>query len=233
LFDLIRDNVLRREPDVFTKIKLVGMLRGLPEYQSQQGIRNDQNQTSVSEIQKLKPPRESIREELNVAPNFISMADLYNNLPPEKQQEVMDWYRQQEKPSQKELEGKIREVSELKSRLSSVEGENRVYQKRIDALNEQLSKLKRLESEEAKIKETLDQIHELEKRKTYLFKDAESTKVVHQVLVRSREFFTRECMQIPALKLRPESVKVMQQDFEGLVELVENWLEAIKGRFIV
>jgi hypothetical protein len=96
----------------------------------------------------------------------------------------------------------------------------------------ELSKLRKLKADKERVETALRDLHELEKRKTELFKDAESTKLVHQTLARSREFFTRECMQIAALKLRPESVKVMRQDFEGLIELVENWLEAMKGRFL-
>jgi hypothetical protein len=60
----------------------------LPEYQSTPGRPKNSDEKPVSKIQDSKPPREAIREELNVAPNFISMDDLYNNLPPEKQQEV-------------------------------------------------------------------------------------------------------------------------------------------------
>jgi len=97
---------------------------------------------------------------------------------------------------------------------------------------DQVEKLQQLKADKERVESSLAKIAELEKRQTDLFKDADSTKLIQQVLVRSREFFTRECMQIPALKLRPASIKVMQQDFEGLVELVENWLQAVKQRFL-
>ena len=95
----------------------------------------------------------------------------------------------------------------------------------------ELAELRKLKADKERVETALRDLQRLEERKTELFKDAESTKLVHQTLVRSREFFTRECMQIAALQLRPESVKAMKQDFAGLIELVENWLEAVKGRF--
>ena len=107
-----------------------------------------------------------------------------------------------------------------------------IAQDQVIKKEKELEGLRRLEADRSKIEKTLKELHELEKKKQELFADSESTKLVQNVLVRSREFFTRECMQIPALKLRPESIRVMRQDFEGLIELVDNWSEAMKGRFL-
>lgn len=95
----------------------------------------------------------------------------------------------------------------------------------------ELERLRKLEADKERVEKALSELHELEKKKQELFADSESTKLIHQVLVRGREFFTRECMQIPALKLRPASILAMKQDFAGLIELVENWLAAMKERF--
>lgn len=115
--------------------------------------------------------------------------------------------------------------------LESEEEIERLKKELIEA-NEELTRLESVKANEEHIKETLQEIQELKQKKSEMYADAESVKVVQRVLIRSREFFTREVMQIPALNLRPESVRVMQQDFKGLVELVENWLDAVKERFI-
>lgn len=124
------------------------------------------------------------------------------------------------------------ELSRAMRELESIEKAHQEADRKLAAQKSELERLRKLDADKKKVEDALASIHELEKKKQDLFKDAESTKVVHEVLVRSREFFTKECMQIPALKLRQESIDVMRQDFEGLVELVENWLEAIKGRFL-
>ncbi len=146
-------------------------------------------------------------------------------------------------PKQKEsiepdLEPEYRNDPEIERALATAKAEAKRAKDHLSAVDREvknkereLVQLRQLKADKEKVEKALADLHELEKRKQELFADAESTKVVHQVLVRGREFFTRECMQIPALKLRPESVKVMKQDFEGLIELVENWLEAMKERF--
>ena len=123
-------------------------------------------------------------------------------------------------------------ASDAERRSGQLERALNDLDREVKAARGELDELRKLKADKAKVEKALLDLHELEKKKQELFKDAESTKLVHEVLVRSREFFTRECMQIPALKLRPESIRVMQQDFEGLVELVENWLTAIRDRFI-
>jgi len=141
------------------------------------------------------------------------------------------------------LAARIRELEE-ESKVGSVaeeaiqqtlEAQDKDLQEAIRELEEatlELTELRRLKADKERVETALKDLQRLEERKTELFKDAESTKLVHQVLLRSREFFTRECMQIAALQLRPESVEVMKQDFSGLTELVENWLAAIKERFL-
>lgn len=127
------------------------------------------------------------------------------------------------------LERKLREMKDMEGVYQAkIEG----AQDAIDAKERELAKLRKLEADKERVETALRDLQRLEERKTELFKDAESTKLVHEVLLRSREFFTRECMQIAALQIRPEAVKAMQQDFAGLIELVENWLEAMKGRFL-
>jgi len=140
------------------------------------------------------------------------------------------------------LAARIRELEE-ESKVGSVaeeaiqqtlEAQDKDLQEAIRELEEarlELTELRRLKADKERVETALKDLQRLEERKTELFKDAESTKLVHQVLLRSREFFTRECMQIAALQLRPESVEVMKLDFAGLIELVENWLEAMKARF--
>lgn len=96
----------------------------------------------------------------------------------------------------------------------------------------ELERLRKLDADKEKIEATLHDINELKGRQAAMFKDAESTKLVYQVLVRSREFFTREVMQIAALHIRPGAIDAMQMDFQGLIDLVENWLAALKEKFI-
>lgn len=139
--------------------------------------------------------------------------------PPAKEPEELQ-YR-----NDPELEAKLKELGNVRSALSNT-------RKDLERTEKKLQKLETLEDQRDEIEKTLKDIQELKKRKNELFKDAESTKVILQALSRGREFFTKECMQIAALKLRPEAIKAMRRDFEGLIELVENWLSAMKERFL-
>lgn len=107
--------------------------------------------------------------------------------------------------------------------------------KRLKGANEnaeaELEGLRRLKEDKARVERTLKELQQLEERKQELFKDSESLQVAMGVLVRSRDFFTSECMQIPALHLRPGTVEAIRQDMAGLLELVQNWLDAMRKKF--
>ncbi len=124
------------------------------------------------------------------------------------------------------------QTQETELELRRLKAERDQVHRELQEQREELQRLRKIEADEQKIRKTLEDIHELEKRKTEMFKDAESTRIVHQTLARSREFFTREVMQIAALHIRPAAVDAMQNDFRGLIDLVQNWLDAMKERFI-
>lgn len=140
---------------------------------------------------------------------------------------------------EKEEEAEFRNDPELERRVTIAERRSGELTKTLADLDEKLKQararaveLEHLQADKAKIANTLKDIHELEKRKQELFKDSESLRVATQVLVRSREFFTRECMQVAALKFRPGTVEAISQDMAGLIELVENWTVAMRAKFM-
>jgi len=125
---------------------------------------------------------------------------------------------------QKRATDAVVEAANLKKALKDLDFDLKVARSRLEDLE-------KLEADRVKIETALKNIHELKKKKQELFADSESLRVATQVLVRSREFFTRECMQVAALKFRPGTVEAIRQDMAGLIELVDNWLAAMKEKF--
>jgi len=211
LMDLIRDNVMRREPDIFTKMKLVEELKKRYPKKSPPGVKIE----TVQNEQEL-PPRDLIKNFLNENVHFMAMANLFNALPKDKQQELKDWFYSQEKgPTKKELDEKIRELGDEKDKADKEIKNLLPYKKAVT----DLEKLK-------------EKIAELETKESELFKDAEGVQQILDALVAGRDFFTKQCMVIPALKITTKSKELMHDDIEALVELVENWLAAIKQKLL-
>jgi DNA repair exonuclease SbcCD ATPase subunit len=142
--------------------------------------------------------------------------------------------------------GLERELEELKTELrrrqadaqdlgSTIrENERKIEEmlSRQQSATRELEDLRKLKADKARVEKTLRELSELERRKQELFKDSESLKVATDVLVRSREFFTRECMQIPALVFRPGTAGALRLDMMGLIELVEDWTAAMRAKFV-
>lgn len=131
------------------------------------------------------------------------------------------------------------EVDQLEKRIQNLEHKNANQADNIRGLQgeieENQAKLKDLEGvaeARAEIKRIQDRIHQLQMKQTKAFEDAAGVDAITNALVQGRKFFTQQCMEIPALKVTPESLRVMGDDVAALVELVENWLAAIKQRFL-
>lgn len=65
-----------------------------------------------------KRPHDKVMETLSVSTNFVSMANLYNNLTSEQKHEVMTWFKSQnldtgKDPSQKDLSDYMKKISDL------------------------------------------------------------------------------------------------------------------------
>lgn len=179
--ELIRDNVLRRDIDVFTKFMLVNKLR--ESVKGRQGERGGIGSTSVENQQKL-PPRNQIAEILKESVNFVSMADLFNALPGEKQAELREWFYSQDKaPTQKDvkeeidkLAGKTRDLEDALKKSYDQNGSlmkeadklhaERVYlNTEIDAKNKEIKNLTRSLGDKSQVEKLKRDIEELSKRR--------------------------------------------------------------------
>jgi len=149
--------------------------------------------------------------------------DVYNN-DPDLEKELTD-IKDESRRRQGEIENLSANLSEKESEISRLQKQNA-------GTATELEDLRKLKADKATVEKALKDLHELEKRKQDLFKDSESLRVATDVLVRSREFFTRECMQVAALQFRPGTVEAIRQDMAGLLELVENWLQAMRQKFM-
>jgi hypothetical protein len=210
LMDLWRDNIIRREPNIFTKMKLVQELK--KRYPGRQG---QQPKALLNNLTKLKPT-DIMRKFLSETPQFMAMANLFNALPIDKQTELKEWFYSQERgPSKKELDEKIRKLTN-----------------ELNNSKEEIEILEPYRKGAKKIEEIQNKIDELVKKQSKLFKDAEGVKYITTAVVKGREYFTKQCMVIAALKVTEDSKKLMRDDILALTELVENWLNAIKQRFL-
>ena len=104
--------------------------------------------------------------------------------------------------------------------------------KQIEQQDKEVLRLQKKEVDTEELERVRSNIAELKKRQSELLKDSEGVTVILKALVRGREFFTKECMIIPALNITDNSKKLMKNDLNTLVDLVENWLQAIKQRLL-
>jgi vacuolar-type H+-ATPase subunit I/STV1 len=204
-----------------------------------------------------KRPHDKVMETLSVSTNFVSMANLYNNLTSEQKHEVITWFKSQnldtgKDPSQKDLSDYMKKISDLENDLKNKNNavttatqtiehwkEQAQYKKELeDQLREANTKLQllqvkdsELQDKEQRIKETLIQLNELEMKKQEFFSDADNLKKVSDVYVKSRDFFQKEVFYIAALELREGTKKAMQKEVRELIEMVESWKNAIETKF--
>lgn len=101
----------------------------------------------------------------------------------------------------------------------------------INELEDELLDLRELKKDKKKVEHILKELHELEKRRSELFRDAEGLKAVSEAIVQSRNFFTKELSVIPALYINDDTAEALQGDMKALVEMVKNWLIAIEDKF--
>jgi len=151
--ELIRDNVLRRDIDVFTKFTLVNTLRERVKGR-QAGRPSKENPAQNGPDLK---PRDKIAEIINVSKGFVSMADLYNSFPAEKQTELREWfYKQEVEPTQKSLKEKLDDIAGKNDTL------NKMVMERDETISEQSIKIKDLtnfiQQKEIKIQELTGQV---------------------------------------------------------------------------
>jgi ParB family chromosome partitioning protein len=249
--DLIRCNVMQRDVDVFTKFKLVKNLQN--KFIGRKGERTDLHDetTSVQNARKLNP-RDEIAQILNENIRFITMGNIFNQLDEEKQEEVRRWfYEQDNSPTKKALNEKIRELAGMNKELEKTKRQmnyeieqNQIlsrqlkqqqneYQKHITRLVAELKSARKLKLQEEQIKKITEELHALDKKKLQMLKDAEGVENISKALIRGKEFFVKECMIVQTLKLTDESKRLMKDDIQALISLVERWLDAVESKFII
>lgn len=85
--------------------------------------------------------------------------------------------------------------------------------------------------------ETEDDIQEaivkLKKLREKLRKDVSGMEDLAKMLKKTRDFFAREIAMVPTLKISNAVIKHTAGDVEALVELMENWVTAMKEKFNV
>jgi hypothetical protein len=189
--------------------------------------------TSINQaVALLAEPREPPHDDgPSVDPDFDSEPQIVYQTDPHVEAELAR-AREQINRLQDELDERGARHDESFEAIQRLDEEAKRLRMEVEEKERELAELRKLKDDKERVEKTLEQINELKARQAAMFKDAESTKLVHQVLVRSREFFTREVMQLAALHIRPGAIDAMQQDFRGLIDLVENWLSAMKERFI-
>ena len=92
--------------------------------------------------------------------------------------------------------------------------------------------LEKLEADRDRVDTALRQINELEKKQTELFEDSRSLDLAMEVVVRSRTFFTNECVVLAALHFRPNTLKAIRPEMAELLQLVQNWHDSMTQKFL-
>ena len=158
--DLIRDNLLRRELNIFDVAKLVPMFKLM--IKSRQGKhinklnKKDEEETTSLEKQEKLPPSDQIRKLLGgVTTNFMSFANIFNDLPDELQELTKKWALEKEDfPTLLESRKKIDELKEIvegnEKQLETIES---IHKKELEEFQ------KKYQSQQQKSKEFIDQQH--------------------------------------------------------------------------
>jgi len=103
---MLSSNIYRRQLDAIQLIDLVKILRERIKARKP-GPKNGDEVPDLSGEE--LPPSEQVQKTLRKGQEFISGADLFNNLPPEQQKKIRDWFYEQEKrPTDKALIEKIK-----------------------------------------------------------------------------------------------------------------------------
>jgi len=76
-------------------------------------------------------------------------------------------------------------------------------------------------------------IEKLKKMREKLRKDVSGMEDLARMLKKTRDFFAREIALVPTLKISKAVIKHTAGDVEALVELMENWVTAMKEKFDV
>jgi phage host-nuclease inhibitor protein Gam len=202
-----------------------------------------------------------VKQEVEKFQKKMTVDDIYKfikDLPLNEQKQIQDWYKKQLESgitsvNVGELEKQIKQVSELKkevqllenkvshektqaelykSKLNKLQGEINSTNDRLKELEDYKAKDSELKEKEEKIKKTITQLHELEKKKAKLFSDSQNLEKVMSVYVRSRDFFQKEVFYIAGLEVNPGTKAAMKEEITQLIEMVENWKQAITNKFL-
>jgi len=214
LDDLIRDNVMRRDVDAFTKLTLVSRVLKRNEEASRQGERTDladDDGTSVSTTPKLKP-RDKTAKDMNISTKTVTAARRYNEMCDEDKEMLREWYtRNQGDVTSKKLNERIEEVYRLRNDL--------------DKAREVISEYAQKEKKYQKYEELVKEISELQRKKGEEFADMESMKTAARQIDKARVAF--ESMSGTVHNVITSGREVIREEYVKLLKSMNNWVTLV------
>lgn len=226
LDELIRDNVMRREVDMFTKFRLVGILREKVKGKKRGPKPKDQVKKDSPENEEKLPPIDRIAQMINESRDTVTMAALFDSLSPESKEEVKEWFYSQDKvPSKKDLDKEIRLRKDAEDKVETLWEQMQGKEGEIEVLQKQLAELGEAGKKTADLEQLREQVKQLQKRKKELLEEQRGLRILTNVLTRSRDFFSNECLQLPAVaaSAKESSQELMKAEVVSFIHLVDNW----------
>ena len=139
-------------------------------------------------------------------------------------------------PLQTILNEETEKSSRLQEALKTANEGLDFKKKEIEKLREKEKTLEEIENYRKTANDEVNRLKEgvleLTKRQADLTSDSESVKILVDILVKSRKFFTTECLQLPLLHFTDNSKKMIRNDIQGLLNLVDGWSEAIRQNIL-
>jgi hypothetical protein len=206
---------------------MVELLR--EKYQSRQGERS--STTSVPGVQKLNP-RDEIRKELDVSPRFVSMADLYNSLPPEKQGEAKKWFNEKfaetgSQPSQKELAEHIKKVNSLEKENYNLRQQQQQLSYKLDEFKKAHNLEQDLDLKKRQLNERKEELRKMQEKMTEHNYDYECYVRAKKIIDQASEHFGNLKL-IEDLPLTDGSRKALRKNISVLVENMQDFIKITK-----
>ena len=230
LKDLIRDNILRRDVNVFTKFKMVELLR--EKYQSRQGVNQYTLESGLAHNEPKLRPRDELVKELNVSKHFVSMADLYNSLPPEKQSEAKKWFNEKfaetgSQPSQKELSEHIKKVNSLEKENYNLRQQQQQLSYKLDEFKKVHNLEQDLDLKKRQLNERREELRKMQEKMTEHNYDYECYVRAKKIIDQASEHFGNLKL-IEDLPLTDGSRKALRKNISVLVENMQDFIKITK-----
>jgi ParB family chromosome partitioning protein len=230
--DLIRDNVLRKNVDIFSKFKLIERLRQrIPG--RKRGPKKIDDIAPQLETSPL-PPTEQIAQMLNESHDTVAIANVFNSLAPEVQESMKEWFYSQDKiPTKKELTKEIKLRKKAETQLEDLWKEMEARDAQIEELSGKLVQSGDAKQIDVETKKAADKLASLKKSQNSLVEEIGGLRILSSTLIRSREFFSAELLQLPALlgSTNDSSKELMKPEVKSFITLVDEWREKFQEVF--